>query len=110
MEQPPEVHAHPYWRPTGHPFFPAAANFDGIWWVMRLNDFPDHPLWTLFIDGNTKRFDTTGLPEHWSHPLRPVGAPLDPDIAREVLAPIEQFAIYGSEVGMPCDNGFCCRR
>ncbi|MBO2448557.1 hypothetical protein J4573_15750 [Actinomadura barringtoniae] len=108
MEKAREAQADPQWHATGHPVFPAAANIDGIWWVMRLNDFPDHPLWTLFIHGNTKRFDTTELPEHWDHPLSPGGEPLSPREAAEVLAPIEQFTVYGSEVGDPCDNGFCC--
>jgi len=108
MERPPEAEAHPRWHATGHPLFPAAAKVDGAWWVMRLNDFPDHPLWTLFIDGNARRFDTTGLPEHWAHPLHPTEAPLPPATAREVLAPIERFTIYGSEVGRPCDSDFCC--
>jgi hypothetical protein len=102
------IDARPRWRPTGHSLFLAAAKVEGAWWVMRLNDFPDHPKWTLFIDGNTERFDVEELPEHWEDPFRATGEPLDRGTVREVLASVEQFEVYGSEVGRPCDSGFCC--
>ncbi|PJN29380.1 hypothetical protein CG736_02205 [Kitasatospora sp. CB02891] len=38
------------WHDTGTRVFPCAARLDGHWWVLRLNDFPEHPLLTLFVD------------------------------------------------------------
>ncbi|MFD5559580.1 hypothetical protein [Kitasatospora griseola] len=38
------------WHDTGTRVFPYAARLDGHWWVLRLNDFPEHPLLTLFVD------------------------------------------------------------
>ena len=100
--------ARPRWRSTGHGLFLAAARVRGVWWVMRLNAFPDHPLWTLFVDGNTTRYDIDDLPEGWENPLHPTGEPLDSRTAAAVLAPIERYEAYGSEVGRPCDGDFCC--
>lgn len=102
------VDARPQWQPTGHPLFPVAAKVDGVWWVLRRNDFPDHPLWTLFVDGNTDRYDTTTVPTHWEDPFHPTRKALDAITAREALAPVDRFEIYGSEAGQPCDASFCC--
>jgi len=39
---------------------------DGQWWVLRINSFPDYPIWTLF-GGGERRFDVdkgaTGMAE-----------------------------------------------
>ncbi|WP_194891929.1 hypothetical protein [Catenulispora pinisilvae] len=109
MDLPPETHARPRWHSTAHPRFRAAARIGDVWWVVRLNSFPEHPMWTLFIDGNGKRFDwTTGEPAGWGDPFRPTEPPLDAATARDALAPIEQFDVYGSEVGQPCEAWYCC--
>ncbi|MGK8510216.1 hypothetical protein ACRS5S_19935 [Nocardia asiatica] len=102
----PELHARPRWRRTGTARFPVAADVDGHWWVMRINGFPDHPLWTLFIDG-TPRFDMDDTPPAWGRPTDPAPT-LDPHTAAQVVAPVQGFAAYGSEVGDPCDDPFCC--
>ncbi|MEU6269930.1 hypothetical protein [Saccharopolyspora shandongensis] len=104
---PQELLARPQWRRTGDTRFPVAATVDGRSWVLRLNSFPDHPLWTLFVDG-AARFDTDGTPSTWGQPLDNTAPPLDTATAAEVLAPIRNFAAYGSEAGDPCDNMFCC--
>ena len=45
--------AQPQWLRTGYKFFPYAAHYSGQWWVLRLNHgFPEHDLYTVFIDGN----------------------------------------------------------
>jgi len=92
------------WRPTENNHFPWAAQVDGTWWVLRLNNFPDHPLYTLFIDGNTARFDVEDFPSQW----RKGDAALSKSIADAALRPVVAFVAYGSEVGQPCDNPFCC--
>jgi hypothetical protein len=33
---------------------------------------------------------------------------LDDDTAERIVAPVQDFVAYGSEVGEPCDNPFCC--
>ena len=98
----------PLWRGTGSPYFPVAAEMDGQWWVLRRNAFPDHPLWTLFVDG-ARRCDADDPPDAWGA-VRPDPAapPLDPETARTVLEPLARFAAYGSETGEPCDGLFCC--
>lgn len=107
MSEPlPELAAEPRWRRTGDPRFPVAADVAGTWWILRLNPFPDHALWTLFIDG-VVRFDLSDVPANWGKPSRSWRR-LDSGTARAVLTTVQDFAVYGSEVGMPCDNPFCC--
>ncbi|MEV0338403.1 hypothetical protein AB0H49_05190 [Nocardia sp. NPDC050713] len=103
----PELNARPQWRRTGNAKFPVAAVVDGSWWVLRLNGFPDHPLWTLFVDG-TRRFDVDDAPSAWRPRLGESTPLLDSVTAEKVVAPIRRFVAYGSEVGDPCDNPFCC--
>ncbi|MGK8522165.1 hypothetical protein ACRS6B_11700 [Nocardia asteroides] len=104
---PPEFHARPQWRRTGHRRFPAAARVDGQWWVLRINGFPDHPLWTLFVDG-APRYDIDGMPPTWGRPLDSSAPTLEAGAAEQVLAPVRDFGTYGSEVGDPCDDPVCC--
>ncbi|MEV0696838.1 hypothetical protein AB0I53_02815 [Saccharopolyspora sp. NPDC050389] len=104
---PQELLARPQWRRTGDPRFPVAAIVDGRSWALRLNSFPDHPLWTLFVDG-ARRFDIDDLPSTWGKPSPRTDPPLDARTAEEILAPIRTFVAYGSEIGDPCDNPFCC--
>ncbi|MFC0041936.1 hypothetical protein [Actinomadura rayongensis] len=95
----------PEWRRTGDPRFPAAANIDGCWLVLRINGFPDHPLWTPFMDGVAR----PDLAETFPGEGRPLSAPpLDADLAEQVLANVRPFAVYGSENGEPCDDPVCC--
>ncbi|MGI5217056.1 hypothetical protein [Nocardia sp. CA-290969] len=97
--------ARPRWWGTGSWKFPLAAQVGGQWWVLRMNPFPDHDLWTLFIDG-VARYDLNDAPPSWGD-LAPV-APLDPWTAGSLLTPLYEFAVYGSEVGQSCDDPFCC--
>ncbi|MCE7007899.1 hypothetical protein LWC34_34520 [Kibdelosporangium philippinense] len=103
--EPPELQASPQWQRTGHDRFPVAAAVDGKWWVMRMNIFPDHSRWTLFIDG-VARYDIDSTPPTWGNPADPAAPKLDN--ADEVLEPVKNLVTYGSEVGQPCDNPFCC--
>lgn len=105
MEQP-ELAIRPNWRRTGNAFFPIAALVSGQWWVLRINSFPDHPLWTLFVDGQ-RRFDVDDAPPAWGEPSR-LAVLLEPGQADAALAPVLTFEAYGSETGQPCDNPFCC--
>ncbi|MGW0182678.1 hypothetical protein [Nocardia sp. NPDC003345] len=102
----PEAFARPVWKRTGDRRFPVAALVDGRWWVLRMNPFPDHSLWTLFIDG-VARYDVDQAPPNWGRPSA-VTAPLDAKTADAVLAPVRHLGTYGSEVGRPCDDPFCC--
>ena len=105
--QHPELRASPQWRRTGNTRFPVAAAVDGKWWVLRMNPFPDHPAWTLFVDG-VVRFDFDDPPPAWGRLLDPAAPSLEAHTSHEVLTPIENFVAYGSEAGQPCDNPFCC--
>ena len=96
----------PPWRGTGDAKFPAAARVADSWWVLRGNPFPDHPAWTLFIDGEAS-FDLDDLPDGWGKPRQARQRLSDADV-REALEPVRAFAVYGSEVGRPCDDPFCC--
>ncbi|MCI2416806.1 hypothetical protein MOQ72_05165 [Saccharopolyspora sp. K220] len=104
---PHELNAEPQWRRTGNPYFPAVATVDGRSWVLRRNrGFPDHAMWTLFING-AGRFDMDDFPPAWGKPTDQSAPLLDARAAEEVLAPVRDFVVYGSEVGDPCDD-FCC--
>ncbi|WP_280243401.1 hypothetical protein [Nocardia abscessus] len=103
----PELHARPQWQRTGIARFPVAALVDNQWWVLRINGFPDHPLWTLFVDG-TPRFDLDDTPPTWGRPSVRSAPSLDPRTAEQAVAPIQSFTAYGSEVGDPCDDPVCC--
>lgn len=89
---------------TGDNYFPYAADVDGVWWVLRLNDFPDHPLLTLFVDGERHR-DLDDTPRRWTLPSKD-SAPLAN--SEKIIEPLLGLEPYGSEVGTPCDNLFCC--
>jgi hypothetical protein len=101
-----ELTARPRWYRTDDPCFPVAAQLNGGWWILRLNDFPDHRLWTLFVGGQ-RRFDIDDVPATWGKPSCTT-AVLEAHDARAALAPVRDFVAYGSEIGQPCDNPFCC--
>jgi hypothetical protein len=62
---------------TGYGFFPYAAQYSGQWWVLRLNHgFPEHDMYTVFIDGSPVA-DITASPEEPS-PLVAGAASLQP--------------------------------
>ena len=72
--------AHPKWLRTGYKFFPYAAQQSGHWWVLRLNHgFPEHDLYTVFVDG-TAAADVTAGADNPSPLAASVGAlkPADP--------------------------------
>lgn len=80
---------------------------EGAWWVLRLNAFPDHPAWTLFVNG-ARRFDIEDISPNWEYPADRSAPMLEAPSVQEALAPLLGFVAYGSEVGQPCDNLFCC--
>jgi hypothetical protein len=106
MVEYPELAVQPGWRRTGNAFFPVAARVGGQWWVLRINSFPDHPLWTLFVDG-VRRFDLDDAPSVWGDPSKTVTF-LEASEANEAVLPVRHLEAYGSDVGQPCDNPFCC--
>jgi len=87
------------WRPTGDGSFPYACRLEERWWVLRVNAFPDHPLYTVLVDG---RFDTDleDWPAAWERAEEPVDA-------TEALAGVRGFTAYGSESGDPCGCPYC---
>lgn len=104
-----DLGARPEWHQTTDEDFPFAAGVDRQWWVLRFNiSFPEHDLYTLFIDGQAVA-DITGDPASdvpliasmpsWSSPATPT---LDAQAARGVVAAVAQFVDYGSEFGDPC--------
>jgi hypothetical protein len=103
----PELGQRPEWKRTGNTYFPSAALVDGQWWVLRLNSFPDHPLWTLFVNGQC-RFDLDDAPPGWGRPADDTLPRLSEHDTATALGPVEQLVAYGSESGDPCDNPFCC--
>lgn len=100
----------PSWRRTGYRFFPFAARQSGQWWVLRLNHaFPEHDLYTLFIDGRVA-VDVTGDVNSSVPLVASVGAlsahgpepQMDAGEAERVVASVADFVDYGSEAGDPC--------
>lgn len=97
----------PHWRRTGNVCFPHAAHMFGSWWVLRINGFPDHPLYTLFVDQVGQR-DLEDLPRRWGSPDSVAGAQLEGADQLAVLEGLEKLEIYGSERGEPCQGLYCC--
>ncbi|SPM35890.1 hypothetical protein A4G26_06170 [Mycobacterium rhizamassiliense] len=108
--------ASPRWLRTGYRHFPYAAQQAGQWWVLRLNHgFPEHDMYTLFIDGHAVADATADA----GHPLPLVAglaslAPdaedsteptLDVELAEDLVRAVSSYVNYGSEEGEPCD--FC---
>ena len=99
------------WRRTGVPVFVHAARVDGAWWVLRLNGFPDHPLFTLFVGGavvgdvgdlrvTAPAWDVDNADRPW----------LTGDERDEILTLMRGLGPYGSEVDQACDGDWCCSR
>lgn len=106
-----DTSAQPDWRRTGYKYFPYAAQQSGHWWVLRLNTgFPEHDLYTLFVDGAAAA-DITGpgdTPLAASigtlTPADPGASEsqLDPDTATAVVQTVAPYVNYGSEHNDPC--------
>lgn len=104
----------PAWMRTGYKFFPYAAQQSDRWWVLRLNfDFPEHEMYTLFVDGHAT-LDVTGSTDHHVPLAASVGAlkPFDrqagepvlmPELAEAAVRAVAQYVVYGSEVDDLCD-------
>jgi hypothetical protein len=104
----------PAWRRTGYKFFPYATQQAGQWWVLRLNyDFPEHEMYTLFVDGRAA-LDVSGNVNHDMPLAASVGAlkPFDPqagepmltaELAQTAVEAVADYVVYGSEVQEPCD-------
>lgn len=58
------------WKATSDPVFPWSVDLDGIVWRVRINDFPDELLYTLFL-GDSSAGDFHDWPECWSRPTKP---------------------------------------
>ncbi|MFI5782959.1 hypothetical protein [Nocardia sp. NPDC051570] len=102
----PELDVRPYWQQTGDLYFPMAAVVGGRRWVLRLNNFPDHPLWTLFVEG-VRRFDLQGTPREWASAADRTAPLMDPGLARQIVGAVAHYEVYGSEIGEPCGGVFC---
>lgn len=94
------------WLDTGTGVFRYAARVGTRWWVLRLNDFPEHPMFTLFIDAQPIG-DLDDLPPTWrigrDNALTRMTAP---ERAR-VLRLMAGLAPYGSETGRRCTGDWC---
>lgn len=55
------------WMETPDVHFPYKARVDGRDWLLRLGDFPEEPLYTLFIDGQD-RGPVESWPTAWARP------------------------------------------
>lgn len=105
------VEAHPAlprgirWRAVGSAVYTRAAFVDGSWWVLRLNDFPEHPMLTLFADGQ-RITDIDDLPASWREMSRAAES-LTADERQQVLDVMRGLGPYGAEAGTPCDGDWC---
>lgn len=55
------------WRETGNATFPWEAHMGNETYVVRLNDFPAEPLYTLIVNG-TEFGDFEDWPATWKRP------------------------------------------
>ena len=55
------------WERTRDGEFPYQAHIDGRHWVIRVNDFPAEPLYTLIIDDQAV-LDLEDWPSVWKRP------------------------------------------
>ncbi|MFF7458318.1 hypothetical protein [Kitasatospora sp. NPDC008115] len=94
------------WHETESNVFPHAARVDGRWWVLRLNDFPEHPLHTLFVDAVADR-DLDDLPAAWLSPNRAARPVLGAPERAEVLRLMAGLGPYDAEAGTPCTGDWC---
>ncbi len=52
------------WKETDDPEYPYSACMDGETWTIRLNDFPQEPLYTLLMEDRPV-IDFDDWPENW---------------------------------------------
>lgn len=100
------------WLRTGAPVFVHAAQVGGTWWVLRRNGFPDHPLYTLFVDGAVAGDleDIRTRAPSWDMDVDSRPALTDAE-RTEILASLRGLGPYGAEAGQPCDGDWCpCER
>jgi len=93
------------WRAAESTVSAWAARIDECWWVLRLNSFPDHPRYTLFIDGHAIG-DIDDLPASWQATRATAGS-LTVQEGDQVLAVMSGLGPYGSEAGTPCEGDWC---
>jgi hypothetical protein len=105
--------ARPQWLRTGYAFFPYAADHCDQWWVLRLNHgFPEHDLYTGFIDGSPAA-DITADPDNPSPLIAGVASlqpyhsaaaepQLDAETAAAVVQAVSPYVNYGSEYDDAC--------
>jgi len=105
--------ARPRWSRTGYTFFPYAAQYSDRWWVLRLNHgFPEHAMYTVFIDGKpavditANSADPAPLVAGVAS-LRPFDRAatepqLDAETAAAVVQAVSRYINYGSEHDDPC--------
>ncbi|MEV7443224.1 hypothetical protein AB0O22_19155 [Streptomyces sp. NPDC091204] len=94
------------WLATGSGVFPYAARVEERWWVLRLNDFPEHPLLTFFVDGR-RVADVNDVPSDWQR-LTDASAPaLGAPERAEILDLMAVLGPYGAEYGTPCTGDWC---
>ncbi|MFG2987713.1 hypothetical protein ACGFZK_00040 [Streptomyces sp. NPDC048257] len=106
MNAPPPWHAPVAWHDVDSPAFPYAARADGRWLILRLNDFPEHPLYTLFVDARAVA-DMDDVPVAWRLPPRvPLPALTAPERV-EVLRLMAGLGPYGAEARTPCEGDYC---
>jgi len=96
------------WQRTGAQAFVYAARVDGTWWVLRRNGFPDHPLFTLFVDGAVVGDvqDLRTRAPSWDLDVADRPALTGPH-RDEILTSLRGLGPYGSEAGQPCDGDWC---
>ncbi|MFB6823118.1 hypothetical protein ACFCXA_16210 [Streptomyces virginiae] len=94
------------WHDVDSYVFPCAARSEGAWLVLRLNTFPDHPLYTLFADGQAVS-DLEDTPAGLRLSPRATLPRLAEHERAEVLRLMVGLAPYGAETGFPCQGDFC---
>ena len=55
-----------YWDEAHEVYYVYETDVQRMLWRISLNDFPDEPLYSLFVEGNRMYFDE--WPDHWERP------------------------------------------
>ncbi len=98
--------ARPEWFRVESHVFVFAGFESGRTWALRLNNFPEHALYTLFVDAQVVG-DLEDLPTGWGlDPLDEVPV-LDRYRRSSFLESVAELGPYGTELDDPCDQDWC---
>lgn len=98
------------WRRTGDDDFPVAAQDGRTWIVLRVNDEPQHPTYTIFRNGMDERDIVDWPVDELGQEPDFFAAKLTAPQRAQALASVKGLRRYGAELGDPCPLECCASR